>query len=329
MERVTRVADSKLISIIVPVLNEQDNLETLLARVAAVFEPLSARYDYEIVFTDNHSTDATFSRIVALAPSEPRIRAYRFSRNFGYQRSILEGYRRSRGAAAIQLDCDLQDPPELIAIFLELWEVGNKVVYGVRTARRERALFTRARHAFYYVVNALSEDDLPLDAGDFRLVDKCVIDVLRRLDDAQPYLRGTIAAMGFTQVGVPYARDDRTHGESKFNLRQLLGLSLDGILNHSVAPLRIATYTGLTVAFFAVLGTLAFIGAKLAFGATWPPGFATTAILTILGIALNALFLGIIGEYLGRIYKQVKHGPNTLIESAVEDGRLTTPEIFE
>lgn len=323
------MTDTKLISIIVPVLNEQDNLAALLDRVAAVFKPLSARYDYEVVFTDNHSSDATFSRIVALAANEPRIRAYRFSRNFGYQRSILEGYRRCRGVAAIQLDCDLQDPPELIATFLELWEAGNKVVYGVRTARKEHMLLARARHAFYYIVNALSEDDLPLDAGDFRLVDRCVIDVLRRLDDAQPYLRGAIAAMGFAQVGVPYGRDERTSGESKFNLHQLLGLSLDGILNHSVVPLRIATYTGLTVAIVAVLGTLAFIAGKLALGAAWPPGFATTTILIILGIALNALFLGVIGEYLGRIYKQVKRGPNTLIEAAVEDGRLTTPETFE
>lgn len=310
----------QLISIVVPVLNEEDNLDPLLVRVREVFAAIPD-YDFEIVFTDNHSSDATFERIVELAASEPRIRAYRFSRNFGYQRSILEGYRRARGAAAIQLDCDLQDPPELIPEFIELWKQGNRVVYGVRAKRAESALVSGLRKTFYRLVNALAEDDLPLDAGDFRLIDASVIEVLRELEDAQPYLRGTIAAMGFRQAAVPYVRSARTIGESKFSWRQMFALSLDGILNHSILPLRLATYAGLTVTVLILSSLVVFVVSRLTLGTQWPAGFATTTVLILLGIALNALFLGIIGEYLGRIYKQVKRGPNTIIERTVDGSR--------
>ncbi len=303
-----------LISVVVPVYNERDNLETLHARVAAVFEGLADRYDFELVFTDNHSTDGSFDEIVRLASVDPRIRGYRFSRNFGFQRSILEGLRRARGAAAIELDADLQDPPELIPEFLRLWELGHAVVYGVRKKRPEPWYIESSRRVFYRLANTLSEDDLPVDAGDFRLVDRRVLDVLRQVEDAQPYLRGTIAAMGFDQIGVDYERDARTQGASKFSLGDMTSIAVDGILNHSLVPLRIATYTGVIVAGLSVITAIGYLVGRFAFGIDWPPGFATTTILILLGMALNALFLGVIGEYLGRIYRQVKLGPNTIVE---------------
>ena len=310
--------DVRLISVVVPVLDERDNIRTLHERVNAVFEGLADRYALEMVFTDNHSGDGTFEEIARIAEADPRIRAFRFSRDFGFQRSILEGYRRARGDAAIQLDADLQDPPELIPEFLDQWEAGYAVVYGIRRSRPESWLMRKGRRTFYRIIDALSEDPLPLDAGDFRLVDRRVLDVLRGLDDAQPYLRGTIATLGFDQTGIEYDRDARDHGRSKFSLRQLLGLSLDGILNHSTVPLRVATYTGLTATVVILIGMAAFIVGRFAFGAEWPAGFATTTVLLLGGIALNALFLGIIGEYLGRIYKQVKRGPNTIIERSID-----------
>jgi polyisoprenyl-phosphate glycosyltransferase len=259
-----------------------------------------------------------YAVITALAAADHRVRAFRFSRNFGFQRSILEGYRRARGDAAVQLDADMQDPPELIPRFIERWESGAKVVYGIRAKRPESALLSLARKAFYRIAAVLSDDPLQIDAGDFRLLDRVVIDVLAQLDDAQPYLRGTIAAMGFEQVGIAYERAERTAGRSKFSFRHLMGLSLDGILNHSTVPLRVASYTGLFVAVATVLGSIGFLVSRLAFGQEWPPGFATTTLLILLGIALNALFLGIIGEYLGRIYKQVKRGPNVIIEHSID-----------
>ncbi len=309
---------STLISLVMPVFNEEANIIAAYERILGVFEPLAPRYDFEIVFTDNHSTDSTFALISKLAEKDRRVRGFRFSRNFGYQRSILEGYRQCRGDLAVQLDVDMQDPPELVPGFLELWEQGYKVVYGIRRSRPGEAAYLRGLRKFFYrLIDALSEDELPVDAGDFRLIDRCVLDVLARMDDAQPYLRGTIASMGFEQIGVPYDREERMAGVSKFSMRQYLSLSVDGMLNHSTMPLRIATYTGLTLAAVTALVMLGYVIGKFVLGQEWPAGFATTTTLLLLSLSLNAMFLGVIGEYLGRIYLQVKRGPNTIIERRV------------
>ncbi len=315
-------ARKKCISIVVPVFNEEDNVLSLYNTVTEVMSSLSDNYDYELIFTDNHSTDNTYDKMAQLATTDKRVRVYRFSRNFGYQRSIITGYLKARGDAAIQLDCDMQDPPHMIPEFVRQWDQGYKVVYGVRRFRKENWGITFLRKVFYRLINMLSDDHLPLDAGDFRLIDRCVLNELKNIDDSQPYLRGTIAAMGFRQIGIPYDRSERACGESKFSFSDLLGLAIDGILNHSIVPLRIATYTGLvvsTLTFFA-MGIYA-IG-KFLLGQNWPAGFATTTVLLLLSISLNALFLGIIGEYLGRIYKQVKKRSLTIIEKQIIEGEV-------
>ncbi len=237
----------KNLSIVVPVYNEEDNVLSLYRAVTEVMAPLSDQYDYEIIFTDNHSNDTTFTKLEQIAGSDNRVSVFRFSRNFGYQRSIITGYLKARGDAAIQLDCDMQDPPHLIPEFLRLWSQGYHVVYGIRRFRKEKKWITLLRKIFYRLINTLSEDYLPLDAGDFRLVDRCILNELKNIEDSQPYLRGAIAAMGFRQIGIPYDRKERILGESKFSFGDLIGLALDGILNHSIIPLRIATYTGLLV----------------------------------------------------------------------------------
>ena len=310
--------DRPLISIVVPVFNEEANVAPFHAAVSAVGEALAQDYRFEFVFTDNHSTDATFPRLRELAGGDPRIRVYRFSRNFGYQRSIMTGYLQARGAAAIQLDCDLQDPPELIATFLTHWREGADVVYGVRIKRREGWSISLARRAFYRLIDKLSEDRIPVDAGDFRLVSRRIIEVLRGLDDAHPYLRGTIASLGFLQVGVPYQRAARQRGESKFPFSKLVSLALDGILNHSTVPLRISTYFGLATSVLTLLGIVVYVAVKLTVGAQWPAGFTTLAALILASISINAMLLGIIGEYLGRMYRQVRKNPLTIIEAIID-----------
>jgi dolichol-phosphate mannosyltransferase len=306
-----------LLSIVVPVFNEEDNILPLYERVCSTMQTIADRYDFELVFTDNHSTDETFARIRDIAARDDRVRAARFSRNFGHQRSIWTGYRLARGAAAIQLDGDIQDPPELIPDFVAAWEAGHKVVYGIRRTRKEGWLNGVGRKLFYRLVAALSENPPPLDAGDFRLIDRVVIDQLSALRDVHPYLRGSIAQLGFSQIGIPYDRDARARGESKFHSAELIGLALDGILSQSVVPLRVATYVGLLVALLTFLGLLAAVVGKLLLGNAWPAGLATTWALVLLSITLNALFLGIIGEYVGRIYNQVKAGPMTVVEESV------------
>lgn len=308
---------TKLISFVVPVYNEQDNILPLYERVVGVMRALEGTYTFELLFTDNHSEDGSARILENLARSDPRVRALRFSRNFGYQRSILTGYLHARGACAIQLDCDLQDPPELVPRMLELWNAGNAVVYGIRRSRREGVAITVLRLAFYRLIDWLSEDDLPHDAGDFRLVDRRVLDELARYQDSHPYLRGTIAAMGFNQVGFEYDRSERERGETKFSFGSLMRLAIDGILNHSIIPLRLATFTGLAVSLITFLALIGYAVSKVFFAVTWPPGFATLAVLQLMGLSLNAMFLGIIGEYLGRVYQQVKTRPLTVIEREV------------
>lgn len=308
-----------LISICIPVYNEAENLPRTYARLCALFESLKGRYDFEVVFTDNASTDDSFAQIKALAEKDSRVRGYRFSRNFGYQKSILTGYRMARGACAIQLDADLQDPPEMIPQMLEHWHKGYKVVYGIRSDRKKEGFVLQAaRKVFYRLIDFLSEDTLPHDAGDFRLIDRAVLEQLKLYDDQTPYLRGQIAAMGFAQVGLPYKRDPRLAGSTKFSFDKLVGLAADGIFNHSVIPLRLATITGIIFSSLALLTSLFYLFNRIFFGAAWPPGFATVALLLLFLIGLNALFLGLIGEYIGRIYLNVKRKPLVIIEEETD-----------
>ena len=307
-----------LISIVLPAYNEELNIRPLFERLDPILAQLSDRFRFEFVVTDNHSTDRTYELLKEIARSDPRVRVFRFSRNFGFQRSILTGYMQCRGDAAIQLDVDLQDPPELIPLFLDHWQSGADVVYGVRIERTEGHVITFARRIFYRLIDLLSEDKIPVDAGDFRLISRRVIDLVCAYRDANPYLRGTIATLGFQQVGVPYARSARKFGESKFPFSKLLSLALDGILNHSTVPLRFATYFGLVTSILTVILMLCYAFVRIFMNAEWPAGFTTLAALILLSISINAMLLGIIGEYLGRMYRQVRDAPVSIIESTID-----------
>ena len=306
----------RLISICVPVFNEEGNIEPLYEAVVPVMLQASNRYDFEVIFTDNHSTHRTVDILSEIARRDPRVRAIRFSRNFGFQRSIFTAYSNARGDAAVQIDCDLQDPPALILEFLAKWEAGYQVVYGIRTIRQEHWWMNATRKVFYRLIDSLSEDPLPHDAGDFRLIDRRVLNELLKFEDYQPYLRGTIATMGFEQVGILYARAERERGESKFSF-WTADVDLRAGRNHriiSVVPLRIATYLGLLISVITFLGIVSYGIGRIVLGRDWPPGFATIVILILGSLSLNALFLGVIGEYLGRIYRQVKRRPLTIVE---------------
>lgn len=309
--------NKKLISLVIPVFNEEENISACYRQVMSAIECLKDRYEFEFIFTDNHSSDKTFEILRELAAVDRRIRVFRFSRNMGYQRSILTGYCKAKGQAAIQLDVDLQDPPEMIPYFLEKWEEGNEVVYGIRKSRKEGLIITQMRKAFYRLIDFLSEDTLPIDAGDFRLVGRKALDGLIQLDDHQPYLRGSISTLGFAQLGVPYDRQERKMGVSKFNWKDLFELAIDGVLNHSIIPLRLASYIGLIVSVLTFLGGICYFIARLTIGQQWQAGFTTIAIFILFSASLNAIFLGIIGEYLGRIYKQLKKQPLILIEHEI------------
>jgi glycosyltransferase involved in cell wall biosynthesis len=305
----------KTISIVIPAYNEADTVRRTYEAVTEVMRRLADRYAYEIVFTDNHSTDGTDAILADIAAADPRVRVARFSKNFGLQASIFAGYALSSGDAAIQLDCDLQDPPELIPEFVAAWERGYQVVYGVRRSRQEGRSITAARRLFYRLLSRLGTDELPLDAGEFRLVDRALIREMTKFADYHPFLRTSIAWMGFRQTGIAYDRAPRAAGRSKFSLWSLLGFALDGIVAHSIAPLRIATALGVAIGAISVVAAILVFVAGLFLGARRWLGMAGLALLTTISLSVNAILLGVIGEYLGRLYVQSKGRPLVIIEA--------------
>jgi polyisoprenyl-phosphate glycosyltransferase len=306
-----------LISIVIPVYNEEESLPIVYERVSEVIDQLKGRYVFELLFMDNCSSDSTFEQVKRLKETDPRVRGIRYSKNFGYQRSIYMGYLKAKGAAIIQLDCDLQDPPEMIPDFLEKWEEGFSFVYGIRKERKESLFLSWTRRSFYRLINSLSEDDLPEDAGEFRLIDRRIVKILGEIGDHAPYLRGLIASLGFKRCGIPYARAARKYGETKFSVPELFRIAFDGIFSHSIIPLRLATWTGLLLSTLSIVALLFFMAAKLFFAKDWPEGFTTITILILFSLGVSSLFLGIIGEYLARIYKQVKTTPIAIVDEEI------------
>lgn len=305
-----------LISIIVPVFNEEDNVDRTYAELKRVTADLP-NYRFEFVITDNRSTDRTFEKLLSIATSDSSVKLVRFARNFGFQNSVLTGYRLARGDAAIQIDADLQDPPTMIGPFLNKWQEGFDVVVGIRRNRKEGMLIRLGRKAFYGLLQRLGGPHLIPEAGDFRLIDRAVIERLRRIHEPHIYLRGLISSLARRQVGIPFDREQRIHNESKFRIASLMRLAMDGVFAHSSLPLRVSFYIGLVIAIVAS-AMAAFYGLLRIFVPDQtPPGFATTQILILFGIGLNSIFLGVLGIYVGRIYDQVRSRPPTIISDLV------------
>lgn len=305
-------ADKKLISIAIPIKNEISNLQILVDALVDLAD-LNPKYDFEFVFTDNHSDDTSWEKLRELSLADSRIRGVRFSRDFGFQNSILENYRLCKGAAVVQLDADLQDPPELISKFLETWENGFHVVYGIRRRPEESYLLRKFRDLGYFVINLLSESRIPKGAGDFRLLDRKVISTLLDLNHSKPYLRGIVAGLGFNQIGITYERHSRKFGESKFPARKLVSLGLNGIINHSTLPLRLATYAGGALLLLSIIASGYSVISYFAID-NLPRGFTSLQLAQFLTIGINSFFLGIIGEYVLRIYRIVRKDPLVIRE---------------
>lgn len=312
----------KLISVVIPTYNEEKNVQDAYLSVRHIFENALSGYEFEIIFTDNHSEDNTFSELERIAQSDSRVKVARFTKNVGFNKSILTGYRLSRGDAAIQLDCDLQDPPELFPKFIELWEQGHDVVVGLRQQRPEARWLLALRKSFYRFLAKISPDNIVIDGGDFRLVDRSVLNQLRQIHDASPYVRGLISSLASNQIGFDYLRRERKVGVSKFPLSKLVGLAIDGIINHSTLPLRLATLFGAFIGVAALILAFVYLTLRLFFDFGMPGGFATNVILELLSISVNAIFLGIIGEYLARIHQQIRNRPI----AAIHDSRNLLPE---
>jgi len=297
-----------LLSVIVPVYNEQAVLSTTHRQLIDALGHLPD-VDLEVIYVDDGSADGSPQILADLQKADARVRVIRFSRNFGHQMAITAGVDEASGDAAAIIDADLQDPPEAIREMIARWREGYQVVYGQRTRRAGESSFKRLTAlAFYRLLRRLTDTAIPLDTGDFRLLDRQVIEALREMPERDRFVRGMVSWVGFRQIGVPYARAARFAGESKYPLGKMLRFAFDGVASFSIRPLRLATWLGFCSSFFALCGIIYAIAVRLLTN-RWVAGWAATfvAILFVGGIQL--LSVGVIGEYVGRIYGEVKRRP--------------------
>jgi len=301
-----------VLSVVVPLYNEEDNISELHRRLDLTLRSLEI--SYEILFIDDGSRDETPALIHSLREKDQNLACVRLSRNFGHQAAVSAGIDHSRGQALIVMDGDLQDPPEVLPQFVAKWREGYEVVYAVRRYRKENLLKRGAYSTFYRLLNAISDLDIPLDSGDFCLMDRRVVDLLKHLPERMRFIRGLRSFVGFRQVGLAYERSARAAGQSKYTLRRLIGLALDGLVSFSSYPLRLVTQLGLVTIFVAmILGVWVLRDAFI--HQTAPRGWASTVVVVLFMGAVQLFSIGILGEYLRLIFLEVKQRPTYIVRT--------------
>ena len=313
-----------MISIVIPILNEQENLTQLKERLIQA-SPLWNE-SFEIILVDDGSTDKSLEIMKSFSSNDNRFRIIKLSRNFGHQAAISAGIKMSKGDAVIVMDGDLQDPPEELPRFLKKWREGFHVVYAIRKNRKEAWYKKIAYKVFYRLLSKISDIEIPLDSGDFCVMDRKVVDILNdKILEQNRFVRGLRAYAGFKQIGVEYDRAERAAGQVKYTFKKLLQLALNGLFDFSAFPLRLATYLGLIVSFFSFFSGIFFLIHRIfdfkIFGHSPAdvPGIASLALGVFFLGGVTLLVLGIIGEYLGRIYFEVKKRPFYIIEDIYEN----------
>jgi glycosyltransferase involved in cell wall biosynthesis len=304
--------ESRLFSLVVPVLNEQDALPHTYATLTRVLEGLGM--PYEVVVTDNCSTDKTPEIMRDVCARDPRWKFIRLSRNFGYQNSITAGMLAANGDAVMVIDADLQDPPELIPEFVKKWQEGFDIVYGVREKRtgESRLRVIPTMLAMRFITWSSDEVKLPLHSGDFRLITRRVRDAYAKLPETTRYVRGMIHWLGYKQIGIPYTRLGRAQGQTKVNLHYLAGFMFNAVFNFSVKPLRMFSLFGLGV--LGLTALLAAVYVVMAFVTQPPPGVTTVLLLLLINLGVVSLGIGVLGEYIGKIYQESKRRPLFLVD---------------
>ena len=299
------------LSIVVPMHNEEENLDVFFQRVETTLGAITS--DYEIICIDDGSTDGTLAGLITRRIANERIKVISLSRNFGKDIALSAGLDFANGDAVIPIDADLQDPPELIAEMVEKWREGYEVVYGTRKSRDKDTFFKRfTARAFYRVHNRMADVKIPEDTGDFRLLDRKVIEAIKDLPENNRFMKGLFSWVGYRQIGVEYARDERAAGETKWKYWKLWNFALDGITSSSTWPLRIWTYFGVSVALFAFAFAVYLLARTLFFGSD-VPGYASIMVTVLFLGAVNIIATGMIGEYLGRVFTEVRRRPLYLV----------------
>jgi dolichol-phosphate mannosyltransferase len=313
-----------LLSVVVPCFNEEQVIGETHRRLSTALAALTDA-DYEIVYVDDGSRDSTASQLRSLQTGDSRVRAVLLSRNFGHQVAISAGIEHAAGDAVVLIDADLQDPPEVIGEMLARWREGWQVAYGVRSERDGETAFKRwSARWFYRILNRLAEVDIPEDTGDFRLMDRTVVEALLKMPERDRFVRGMVSWVGFLQVAVPYRRAARFAGESKYPLWKMIRFATDGILSFSRSPLRLATWIGLSASGMALLGIVYALAVRL-FTDAWVPGWTFLVIAVAFLGGVQLLSLGIIGEYVGRIYGETKQRPLYMVRERLGFDSERTP----
>ncbi|MDO8962980.1 MAG: glycosyltransferase family 2 protein [Coriobacteriia bacterium] len=309
-------SETTLISIVTPCYNEEGNVEELLARIDAVFTGLPA-YTFELIAVENGSFDGTWDRLSAMAVRDERVKVVRLSRNFGADGGITAGLEYARGAAAVLMTADLQDPPEVIPAFVEKWEQGFQNVYGIVTKRVGVSAVRRMNsQLFYWLMNKLTGGVFPRNVSDFRLVDRRVYETINGMNERNRFLRGMFFWSGFRSTGVEHERPPRFAGESKAGTMAMISLALRSILSFSYFPLRLITILGLTISALSI-PMLLYIVVRVLMGVYVTPGFGTIMAVMLLMFGFLFTMLGVVAEYVGLIYDEVKQRPNFIVSETI------------
>lgn len=318
----------KKISIVSPAYNEVDNLRTCHEAVRALFDGPLAGYEREHIFADNASTDGTVDLLRAIAAEDAQVKVILNARNFGAARSTFNALKHASGdAVVVFLPVDLQDPAEMIVEFVHLWEQGYEIVAGARSQREESLALRTSRAIFYRLIKTLSDIDLPLNVGEFQLIDRKVWSAVVQRDDHFPYIRGIIASVGFRRIIVPYTWKARKMGISKNNLPRLIDEALNGIFSFTNVPLRLCTYAGFTLAALCILYAIFAIAAAFIVPQVAPRGTMTIIVSLFFLSGVQLAFIGILGEYVTAIHAQVRRGPTVVERERINLGPATPPSL--
>lgn len=306
----------KLISIVTPCYNEELNVPEHFQQVSKVIDSYREEFDFEHIYTDNCSPDKTFDALSKIADDHPNVKVIRFSNNIGANRAIFMGLKHAKGDAVVLIQADLQDPPEMIAKFIDYWKEGYEVVYGKIQTRDENLLLRNLRKLYYYLIDSFSDVPIPQGAGEFRITSRRVLNALLAYHEDDLYIRGAIARIGFRQMPIPYQRSARHKGESSNNYLRLISYAINGFVSTSIVPIRLVSTLGI---FFSIIGfllTILLILAKIFFPKSAPQGFTTLATLITFFAGLQLLGIGVIGEYMRKTYSQVLNRPLGFIEKS-------------
>lgn len=307
-------AHAFLLSIIIPVYNEEKNIDALVKRLM----PAIADYRYELIFVDDGSTDATTHIIKNIAQSNKAIKLISFTRNFGHQMAQTAGYKSARGDCVVTLDADLQDPPQLIHDLIAQWQKGFKIIYAKREKRNDRWFKRCTAYFFYRVINMLSDTLIPQDIGDFRLLDQSVVQFLNALPERSRFLRGLVAWTGFSSTSISFKRSKRHAGHTHYPFSRMMSFALEGITSFSTKPLKLASYAGFFTSIIGIIGIVYALYRRFFLSHEyWVTGWTALFVAVIFFGGIQLLTIGIIGEYIGKIYQETQRRPQFLVKETV------------